>query len=179
MKLTSRAMAWIPGEKQLKHIYVAVMLWVVGRALQAAARVDRELGHIFEHMPEGFSFCLAVWPNGPAMAVKRDKNGRARQFSPKQFDATHGLHMQIKSLEVAFSMFTFRESTAAATCNDRIVVAGDVPAAMAMVRVLDAVEVYLLPKFLARLAVKRYPDWSMKRKLTGRALIFLRGVIGW
>lgn len=76
-------------------------------------------------------------------------------------------------------MFTFRESTAAATCNDRIVVAGDVPAAMAMVRVLDAVEVYLLPKFLARLAVKRYPDWSMKRKLTGRALIFLRGVIGW
>jgi len=179
MELTSRAMAAMSVAKRFKHIYVAIMLWVVGRALQAAARVDHDIGQIFERMPPGFAFCLAVWPDGPAMAVKRDANGRAKQFSPRKFDLNQGLHLQIKSLEVAFAMFTFRESTAAATCNDRIVVAGDVPAAMAMVRALDAVEVYLLPKFLACLAVKRYPDWPMKRKLIGRLLIFLRGVIGW
>ena len=29
-----------------------------------------------------------------------------------------------------------------------------------MIRVMDIVEVYLLPKIIARLAVKRYPSWS-------------------
>ena len=31
------------GKKTLKKIYVAIMLWIVGRAIAAAAKVDREV----------------------------------------------------------------------------------------------------------------------------------------
>jgi len=43
---------------------------------------------------------------------------------------------------------------------------------------MNIVEVYLLPKFIARLAVKRYPRWSWTRKLVGRTRIYLGAVLG-
>jgi hypothetical protein len=89
------------------------------------------------------------------------------------------LTMKIKHLEAAILMFTFQESTAAATTRNRLIVDGEVPPACAVVRVLDIVEVYLLPKFIARLAVKRYPTWTWTRKLIGRTRIYFRAVAGY
>jgi aldehyde:ferredoxin oxidoreductase len=45
-------------------------------------------------------------------------------------------------------------------------------------RILDMVAVFLLPKPLAALAVRRYPRWSALRKYTGRVLIYLRTLVG-
>ena len=75
-------------------------------------------------------------------------------------------------------LFTFQESTAIAVARDRLIVDGEVPYACAVVRILDSVEVYLLPKIIARLAVKRYPAWSPGRKYFGWILVYLRTVLG-
>jgi hypothetical protein len=55
-------------------------------------------------------------------------------------------------------------------------VEGSLPQALAFMRALDRVEVYLLPKIIAKLAVKRYPDSSelpALKKHLNRILIYL------
>ncbi|MGV8079084.1 MAG: hypothetical protein AB2L22_03330 [Syntrophales bacterium] len=166
------------GKKPFQRAYVAFMLWFVGRAIQAAARVDEGIAAEFEALPPGFMFSLVVLPSGPSMAVGRDADGRVCYLGKGPGARKPDLEMKIKSIEAAMLMFTFRESTAAATARNRMIVDGDIPAACAVVRILDAVEVYLLVKPLARLAVKRYPAWPLSRFLIGRPLIYLRAVLG-
>jgi len=47
-----------------------------------------------------------------------------------------------------------------------------------VVRILDIVEVYLLPKFIAKLAVKRYPIETPHVNLFRRILLYVRTVFG-
>ena len=73
------------------------------------------------------------------------------------------------------------ESTCVATARNRIVVEGELKYALAMVRVMNLLEVYLLAKPITRLGVKRYPKWSQVnpfRKYTGRVLLYLRLITG-
>jgi hypothetical protein len=57
------------GKKSLKRDYVAIMMWFMGRAIQAAAAVDRAVKKEFADMPDSFTFALSVMPNGPHMIV--------------------------------------------------------------------------------------------------------------
>ena len=88
------------------------------------------------------------------------------------------LRIRIKHLEAAILLFTFQESTSLAAARDRMLVEGDVSRACGVVRILDMVEVLLLPKMLARLAVKRYPAWPPVRKYLGRFLVYTRAILG-
>lgn len=166
------------GGKPVKRAYVALMLWFVGRAIQAAARVDEAVGEEFAALPEGFAFSLEVLPGGPAMIVGKDEDGRVRYRGWRPAGRRLDLRMKIKNLEGALLMFTFQESTATATARDRLIVDGEVPAARAVVRILDRVEVYLLPKIVAKLAVKRYPDWPWQEKIANRLRIYAGAILG-
>lgn len=164
------------GRKSLKKDYVAVMMWFVGRAIQAAAAVDRDVKREFAELPERFTFDLCVMPQGPHMIVGKNRKGFVRYLGWDPEGKTIDLTIKIKHLEAAILMFTFQESTTLATARNRLIVDGEVPHACAVVRVLDAVEVYLLPKMIAKLAVKRYPLWSPGRKYMGRVQIYLRAL---
>ncbi len=167
-----------PGRKPLKKAYVAVMLWFVGRSIPIAAKVDPGIGREIADLPDGFTFSLGVLPAGPAMIVGKDASGRPRYLGRHTEKQKVDLSLKIRHIEAAIGMFTFQESTAVATARNRLIVDGEVPHACAVVRILDAVEVYLLFKVLARLAVKRYPDWSAGRILWGRFRIYLGAVLG-
>ena len=149
----------LPGKKRLKRAYVAIMLWIVGRAIGVAARVDEDVKREFEELPEGFSFALSIYPQGPCMTVGKDEKGNVKFMGLKE-STTLSLKMNIKTLEAAILIFTFRESTAMAYARERFFVDGDIPDALAVVRVLNRIETYLLPKFITKMAVKRYPTWS-------------------
>jgi hypothetical protein len=157
-----------PGGKPLKRIYVAIMLWFVGRAIQAAAVVDDDVKKEFENLPDG-----------PTMIVGKNRRGKVKYLGWNPKGRLIDLQMKIKSLEAAILMFTFQESTAVANARVRMIVDGEVPPACAIVRVLDIVEVYLLAKIIAKLAVKRYPVWSFGRKWIGRTRIYVRAVLGY
>ncbi|HOO89736.1 MAG TPA: hypothetical protein PLA74_02830 [Syntrophales bacterium] len=167
------------GTKPFKRAYVAVMLWFVGRAIQAAARVDKEVKREFERLPDGFTFCLGVQPHGPYMIVGKNEKGRVKYMGWNPDGRHIDLAMKIKNIEAAILMFTFQESTAVASARERMIVDGELPYVCAIVRVLDIGEVYLLPKLIARLAVKRYPVWSFSRKYIGRIRIYLRAILGY
>ena len=166
------------GKKSLKRDYVAIMMWFMGRAIQAAAAIDRAVKKEFVDMPDGFTFALCVMPNGPHMIVGKDQRGLVRYRGWDPAGKTINLQMKIKNIEAAMLIFTFQESTALATARERLIVDGEVAHACAIVRILDIVEVYLLPKIIAKLAVKRYPAWSYARKYLGRVLIYFRTIFG-
>ncbi len=166
------------GRKPFKQAYVAVMLWFVGRAIQAAARTDEAVREEFAAFPSGFNFALGVMPAGPYMVVGKDEDGRVRYRGWKTAGRKIDLALRIKSLEAAMLIFTFQEGNAAAAARNRLVVDGDVPSACAAIRILEIVEVYLLFKPIAKLAVKRYPRWSLGRLLGGRLLVYVRTIAG-
>ncbi len=167
-----------PGGRPLVQAYLGFMLWFVGRAIQAAARVDVDVKNEFEALPDGFTMALGAAPDGPAMIVGKDENGKVKYKGWKTDGLDLNVKMTIKSIEALFLIFTFRESTPVANARDRLFVEGNLPEACAAVRILDVVQVYLLPKPVAKLAVKRYPKWSLKRHTYNRAMVYLRTIIG-
>ncbi|OQY45344.1 MAG: hypothetical protein B6240_08940, partial [Desulfobacteraceae bacterium 4572_87] len=168
----------VPKGKWMKRSYISIMLWFVGRAMQAAAKVDKGVKKEFESIPAGFRFSLGVSPGGPAMVMEKTAAGRVKYVGSKPGGKPLDLKMKIKHLEGAILLFTFQESTAIAVARDRMVVEGDVPRACTVVRILDMVEVLLLPRIVASLAVKRYPVWSPFRKHLGRCMVYVRAVLG-
>lgn len=166
------------AKKPFKEAYIAIMLWFVGRAIQAAAAVDKSVKKEFDSLPERFIFSMGVMPHGPYMIVGKDKKGVVTFMGWNPEGKKIDLQLKIKNLEAAMLLFTFQESTCIATARNRLIVDGEVPHACSVVRILDIVEVYLLPKFIAKLAVKRYPMWTPGRKYVGRVVVYLRTILG-
>ncbi len=168
-----------PGRKPFKRAYLAVMLWFMGRAVQAASRVDRQIRDEVTELPDDFAFALGVGDRGPWMVVGRQAGHDLRYRGHRVGDTPINLKLAFKHLESGFLTFTFQENTPVAAARDRLVVDGEVAHACAVVRILDRVQVYLLPKPLARLAVKRYPRWPLLTKCSNRVRIYWRALLGY
>jgi len=166
------------GKKPLKRAYVGIFLWFTGRAIQAAAKVDKEVKKEFENLPDGFTFSLGCLPDGPWMVIGKE-NGVVKYLGGNPQKQHVHVRLAIKNVDAAFLILSFQESTALATTRNRLITDGEVPYALAVIRILDIVEVYLLPKIIASLAVKRYPRWwSLGRKLGGRIGVYTRTLLG-
>ena len=151
----------------------------MGRAIQAASRVDEHVQAEFRSLPDNFTFALGVMPAGPHLVIRKTGEGSAR-YTGRRIEAQPvDLKMEFKHLTAALLTFTFRENTPVATARDRLILDGEVAYACAVVRIMDIVQIYLLPKMIARLAVKRYPRWSPGRKIVNRTRIYLRSVLGY
>ncbi|MDA3821840.1 MAG: hypothetical protein PF450_04395, partial [Bacteroidales bacterium] len=87
-----------PGNKIIKKIYVAAMLWFVGRAIQAAARTDKTVKEEFENLNDNFAFSLGVVPNGPVMVVGKTKEGKVKYLGWSKRGQKLTLEMNIKSM---------------------------------------------------------------------------------
>lgn len=167
----------LPKSKTFKKAYAFVMLLTVGRGIEAAARVDETIKRVVADLPEGFTFSLGVAPSGPWMIMQKDLSGRLRYIGWRKFKKKTDVDMVIRNIEAAFRIFTFRESNAQAHNYGRFSVNGNLPGALSVMRIMDIVEVYLLPKIIASLAVKRYPDRGElppARKHFNRLRIYLR-----
>ncbi|WP_051789760.1 hypothetical protein [Endozoicomonas montiporae] len=70
-------------------------------------------------------------------------------------------------------MFSFQEGTAISFARDRMVAEGDLNYATKFVRILNRLEALILPRFIARRALKRYPhDLGLKEKVTKATQIY-------
>ena len=168
------------GRKRLKRTYVAIVMFLFGRAFQAASH-DRDVKKEYEYLPDNFVLDLCVEPSGPHMLVGKDKKGRMKYLGWNPEGKKVTLAMRVKNLEAAMLMFTFMESTCVANSHNRIIVDGDIKDALSIVRTMNLLEVYLLPMCVARFGVKRYPLWSQMspmRKHLGRMLLYVRLITG-
>ncbi|MEO0274421.1 MAG: hypothetical protein ABIM18_05025, partial [candidate division WOR-3 bacterium] len=78
-----------------------------------------------------------------------------------------------KNLEAAFMVFTASISTIRAYAENRVSVKGDIGDVMYIMRILDRVQVYLFPRFIAERVVKRYPVITPFKLLKNRLRLIL------
>ena len=146
-----------------RRAYVALMMAVIGRSLVAISRVDAKVRDELAPIAPGFVFRMTVLPDGPSFAVERTPDGVFALV--KDHTQRADLTVIFKHLRHAFLVFSFQEGTARAFANDRMFVDGQVSVAVRIVRVLDRMEAVILPKFIARRALKRYPRIALADKL--------------
>jgi hypothetical protein len=158
-----------PSAMRFKRLYIRILLMVLGKAIPTASRLSAAVRTESRSFPRGCRILLGVWPSGPDLRLVSDgEGGLYRDTGPK---SEADLAIRLKSLEAAFRLFTFRESTAGSEAAGRLAAAGELPLLLSFIRIIDAVEIILLPKPLAKLAVK---EWTRPVGLSGlRASLYL------
>ena len=165
-----------PGHKRFKVAIIKIAFFVLGRAFQSAAWVDRQIKREIEEWPEDFSLMIQVLPNGPRMALAKDERGHLRRQAGGLSEDKADLVVFFKNIECAFLLFSAQISTAQAYAEHRISVKGELPMAMALVRCINIVETYLLPGPVARRMVKRLPSIPAVQRYAVRLLIYVLGI---
>lgn len=158
---------------QLQGPYVRIMFDVMGRAMEAASQFDPVFQRELATLNPDFIFEMCVKPRGPGIVLQKQSDGSLKYLGD-QSPQKPSLSIQFKHLAHAFLVLSFQESTARAFANDRMVVDGEISQAMKMVRCLNRLEVFILPKVIAQRAVKRYPKLSLQEKLLQGTRIYSR-----
>ncbi|NHC04311.1 hypothetical protein G9F31_11135 [Acinetobacter sp. 187] len=157
----------------LEQAYVKLMLDVIGRGLAMASQVDAEIKQDVSKFPVGFTVSMAVFNSDAAFIAQ--VNDQHHLVLVDHTDGKPDLTITFKHMHHAFLVFSFQESTAQAFANDRMVADGDLGHAIRLVRCLNKMEALILPKMVAELAIKEYPQQlTIKEKLTGAANIYLK-----
>lgn len=163
-----------PMALQARRLYVEVMFQVMGQALQAISEMDREVQAEARSLPNGFIFEMMVMPNGPRMIIEHLGAGALR-FHGNNPPRPVNVSIQFKHIAHAFLVLSFQEKTSVAFANDRMLVNGDISYAVRMTRILNRLEVFILPKLVAGKAVKEYPDnLKLPTKVISAARIYLK-----
>lgn len=166
-----------PGKKIIKKIYLGIFLWIFGRGMQATCRVDKMAKKEFDTLKDDFLMAVAVMPNGPYLILGKDKKGKAKYMGWKHQGKTFDVFMKIKNIETAIQAFTFQQSLPTAYAHDGFIIDGNLMDVMTILRIIDIVEVLLLPKIVTKMGIKRYPNWSEVspfRKWINRMIVYVR-----
>jgi len=149
-----------------QRFYVKIMMMIVGRSLVGLSKVDKEIQNELEGFGSGYIIEMKVIPEKPSfkLIVTDDTTLKIDKSDQKP-----DLSVQFKHISHAFMVFAFIESTARSFANDRMIADGELSHAIRLVRCLNKMEAIILPKFIAKLAVKRYPKISFLEK-TSKAL---------
>lgn len=148
----------------LQRHYVRLMMDTIARGLVSSSQIDHEIQQELKGFPKGFIFAMQVYPNQAGFFLQVDAQHQLKRINnPNQ---KPDLMILFKHIQHAFSVFTFQESTARAFANDRMIADGDLSYAIRFVRCLNRMEALILPKMIAQLAIKNYPqDLSLSDKL--------------
>lgn len=165
-----------------QYRYVGMMLDVVGRSLVMASHVDSVIQEEIGELPENLIIMMSVFgtPLGfgiQVQSVLMDDGTYTKRLvwlgslaDVDQSDSHKALKIYFKHLRFAYQILSFKESTATGFANNRMVVDGDVSLAVILVRCLNRLESVILPKILARKAIKAYPDALGLPQKIGHAL---------
>ncbi len=160
-----------------RRLWIGSLLWSIGRTLCRAARVDEAVRRELAPLPDGLTIRLEV--NGMTRGLSLYKfAGRwhcgeeaGRAHSTCAHDGPHPLRVRFKHPAVAFRALSFRLGINQAFCENRLLVEGDLDAAMHLVRALEQLQSLILPAFIARPLLRHYPD--PHRKLARACHIYL------
>ncbi|MET4693351.1 SCP2 sterol-binding domain-containing protein [Endozoicomonas lisbonensis] len=157
----------------LQAVYVKIMTIIVGNALSALSRIDKVAREEIKKIPANYHIEMITSPQGANFKLKVTDTGLFELVRNQSRKAD--LVIRFKHTSHAFLVFSFQEGTALAFARDRMVAEGDLNYATKFVRILNRLEALILPEFIARKAVKRYPpELGIKEKITKAAQIYAR-----
>lgn len=153
-----------------RRLWIGGLLWVIGRTLCRAARVDEAVRRELAPLPEGL--CIRLEVSGIKRGLTLHKRaGRWRCGAAPDPGGLHPLRVRFKHPAIAFRALSFRLGINQAFCENRLLVEGDLGAAMHLVRALEQLQTLILPAFIARPLLRHYP--SPRHKLTRACHIYL------
>lgn len=154
-----------------RRLWIGGLLWVIGRTLCRAARIDEAVRRELAPLPEGL--CIRLEVSGIKRGLTLYKSGGRWRCGPAPLGATspHVLRVCFKHPAIAFRALSFRLGINQAFCENRLLVEGDLGAAMHLVRALEQLQALILPAFIARPLLRHYP--SPHHKLTRACHIYL------
>lgn len=129
-----------------QKLTVGIVLRVVHAALVELQVQDSRVAAEFARMPEGLSYSIYTGHRGPTLHVMW-KNGRLQRLRHLQ-KASCTLH--IKSMSLAFRLFTGQMGLAQAYAAHAFTMSGEVADVMRLARLVNIVEAYLFPNIINR-----------------------------
>lgn len=129
-----------------QKLTVGIVLRVVHAALVELKQQDARVAAEFMRMPEGLSYSIYTGHNAPVLHVIW-QNGKLKRVRNLE-KATCTLH--IKSVPLAFRLFTGQMGLAQAYAAHAFTMAGEVADVMRLARLVNIVEAYLFPNFINR-----------------------------
>lgn len=159
-------------QPSVEKTYVQVMMDVISRGLVSASRNDAEVTKEVAGFKPGTTIQMIVLPNVAQFTLEVTNSSEFQLIKPLEQGKKADLVIKIKHVALAFLIFTFQESTTTAFAGDRMVADGDIGDAVRFVRCLNRMEVIILPKFVAQMAVKGYPKVSIFEKLTTATKVY-------
>ncbi|MBN2657891.1 MAG: aldehyde ferredoxin oxidoreductase family protein [Spirochaetales bacterium] len=142
-----------PARSTIKLIYCTTVMAVLGWFIPAVACRKTSVREEVRALPDDFKLRFAIWPSGPALSLMR-VGDRLKKVALTEEEAD--MTVYLKSLEAAWLLLTFQESTCGSEAAGRLMVKGDLPHTCTFIRLMDKVEILLLPRFLAKRAVKKW-----------------------
>lgn len=131
--------------KKFKEFTAKLVLWFLGRALEACTVLDENVKHEVEVFEEGSSILLKVQPSGPCIVMMK-VNNKLKFMGTEEVSAD--LSIYFKNIEAANLALTGKKSIAQAYAEHRFMLKGNIALGMCLVRCICTVESYLFPKFM-------------------------------
>lgn len=152
------------GRKPFKVTVIRVVLFILGRSLQSLSKNDPEIRAEVTAWPEALTLMMSVLPDCGAMAVQNVGDGRLRYLGAQLPEEQADIVINIQNIEAGFRLLTGQVGTDVAYAQHNIAVRGDISQTISITRVLNRVETYLFPAFIARRLMKRLPEIPFFRK---------------
>ena len=159
-------------KSKLQRAYVSLMMRIVGRGLAIASRVDSDTAYELKHLPAEMTVAMRVYPNGPCCLLQH--TGTYLSYLGVRDSCDADMEIIFKHLQHAWLLYTFQEDTPTAFAHNRIVLDGEVHHATVFNRCLSRLMILILPRLLAKRAVKRYPVIALRDKFSLASAIYLR-----
>ncbi len=143
---------------ELKTTVNSTVLFFLGRAMDAGYRLDKDIRKELDAFPDGHVIKFTTAGDNAALAFWKENGEIKRLNGKKAVEKEADLWFEFKNTAAAFLTLTGQIGIAEAYCQHRMLVYGDIYAAMGVVRIMDSVENYLFPQFMSKKILKRPPE---------------------
>lgn len=140
--------------RAIQSFVVAVVLRVVHAALIELRALDSRVAKEFERMPEGLSYAIRTGFEGPTLHVQW-KDGKLVRLAGL---SAPSCSLRIKSMPLAFRLFTGQMGLAQAYARHAFTMGGEVADVMRLARLVNLVEAYLFPSVMTRCIMTDVPE---------------------
>jgi hypothetical protein len=155
--------------KRIKRKIASIVFFFLGRGLKAAYKLDESIRKEFESFQDGEIIRMKIEPVGPSLAFMVDKGKLYTMSGAKAATCKPHIDILFKNIDGALQVLLAQAGIAEAYCQHRILVVGDIYKTVGIIRVMDKVENYLFPGFIAKKLLVRRPP-----KAVSSARIYLK-----
>ncbi len=133
--------------RALQHLTVSIVMRVVHAALcELQALGDTRVLHELSLMNEGQAYSIYAGKEGVSLHVQWKKGRLCRLAEP----SPHACVLRIRTLPLAFRLFTGQMGLAQAYAWHAFTVQGDLAEVMPLARLINLVEAYLFPRCITK-----------------------------